>query len=519
MFTRRNVLIGVVLLLGLTICTFGQFGPREKYVKGELLVKFGAGADSDQARTANRSVGSVELERLGDLGWQRVRIPPGMTMDEAIREYKRTEGVLEVQPNYYYRLQLTPNDTQFGSQWGMTKISAPAAWNLQTGSSSVVVAVIDTGIRYTHEDLASNIWFNPGETFGNGIDDDANGYIDDFIGWDFYSNDNLPLDAPLGGITGHGTHVAGIIGAIGNNGVGVTGLNWNVRLMTIKIYGTQGDDTTSAMLISAYNYVRGMKARGVNVRVTNNSYGGCAEACGFDQATKDAIDALGDLGILNVFAAGNAGNNNDITPFYPGSYDSPSILAVAGSNQTDDNVFSYGINSVDLAAPGFGILSTYNTGQDNGYVTLSGTSMATPHVAGAAALLAAQNPNLSAASIKATLMNTVDILPQWASLVKTGGRLNVDRALRQQTVCSFTPSQSSIKLPTKGGTFSVQVPANVNCEFKVKSNAKWITVVSPKVQSGVSTVTFRVTVNPVISRTGTITIGDQTLTIRQARNE
>lgn len=518
MFTRRNVLIGVVLLLGLTICTFGQFGPREKFVKGELLVKFSAGAESDEARSANRSVGAIELERLGDLGWQRVRIPAGKTIDEAIREYREREGVLDVQPNYYYRLQLNPNDTQFSSLWGMAKISAPAAWNLQTGSANVVVAVIDTGIRYTHEDLASNIWFNPGETFGNGIDDDGNGYIDDFIGWDFYSNDNLPFDAPVGGVTGHGTHVSGTIGAIGNNGVGVTGLNWNIRLMALKIYGTQGDDTTSAMLINAYNYVRWMKSRGVNIRVTNNSYGGCAEACGFDQATKDAIDALGDLGVLNVFAAGNAGNNNDVTPFYPGSYDSPSILAVAGSNQTDDNVYSYGLNSVDLAAPGFGILSTFNL-NDASYASLSGTSMATPHVAGAAALLAAQNPSLSAASLKATLMNTVDMLPQWTSRVKSGGRLNVDRALRQQTVCSFAPPNSTIKLPTKGGTYSVQIGANVNCDFRVKSNSPWITVMSPKVQSGASTVTFRVTVNPVISRTGSITIGDQTLTIRQARNE
>src|SRR5678815_4018924 len=166
------------------------------------------------------------------------------------------------------------------------------------------------------------------------------------------------------------------------------------------------DSTTSAMLINAYNYIRMMKLRGVNIRVTNNSYGGCNEACGYDQATKDALDSMGNAGILNVFAAGNSNQNNDVTPSYPVSYTSPSILGVAASTSTDAKASfsSYGAASVDLAAPGVNILST-TFGSNSSYGIMSGTSMATPHAAGAAALLAAYNPNLSAASLKATLMN------------------------------------------------------------------------------------------------------------------
>ena len=315
----------------------------------------------------------------------------------------------------------------------MQKISAPAAWDLTTGSQQTVVAVIDTGIKYTHEDLAANMWTNPGEIAGNGIDDDGNGFVDDVYGYDFFYNDSDPLDE-----NGHGTHTAGTIGAVGNNSLGVVGVNWNVRLMAIKIYSASGNGTTSAMLINAYNYVRMMRERGVNIRVTNNSYGGCDEACGYDQATKDAIDALGRANVLQVFAAGNNGQNVETTPFYPGSYTSPSILTVAASDQNDNRAsFSnYGATSVDVAAPG---VSDSQHGQNDGKLrnfkrNFDGFAHTT---AGAAALLASQNPNLSAASLKATLINSVDVLSNWNGIVKSGGRINVARALQNQTVCAF----------------------------------------------------------------------------------
>jgi subtilisin family serine protease len=507
------------LLTAVTIVLFSTIfamppAKQEVYVPDEVLVKL------DSSGSARRSIetlvenGARLVERFDPLGWQRIKIPAGVTVDDAVRTYQKLEGVIHVQPNFYYRLQLTPNDPDFGlsSMYGLTKINAPAAWDLSTGSSSVVVANIDTGIRYTHNDLAANIWTNPGEPATvNGVDDDNNGFIDDHYGWDFRYNDSDPLDQ-----NGHGTHTAGTIGAVGNNMIGVVGVNWTVRIMAIKIYSPTGTDTTSAMLINAYQYVLLMKNRGVNIRVTNNSYGGCLEACGYDQATKDAIDALGNAGILNVFAAGNSGTNNDVAPHYPSNYTSPSILAVGGSNSSDQRAFNYGLVSVDLAAPGIGIRST-TSGSDSSYGSSSGTSMSTPHVSGAAALLSAYNPALSVASLKATLMNTVDVLPTFSGFNRTGGRLNVGAALQNQTVCNFNLSSTSVTARTKGGYYTVNVNSAPNCEYSIKSNANWIKV-SSDVGSGNGTVTIRVRLNPGISRTGTLSIAGQTVTVTQSRS-
>ncbi len=505
-----------VILLFAVNFAFGQ-KTEKAFADGEVLVKFKNGTDSSLIARTNAFVGASLAETLGDLGWMRVKLPDGMTVEKAIEDYKKFGEIEAVQPNFYYHLLATPNDPQYPNtgMYGLGKISAPAAWDMTTGSSTVVVADIDTGMRYTHEDLAANAWTNSGETPNNGIDDDGNGFIDDYYGYDFRYNDPDPLDE-----NGHGTHTAGTIGAVGNNGIGVTGVNWNVKLMTIKIYSASGTDSTSAMLVNAYNYVRLMKNRGVNIRVTNNSYADCPEACGYDQATKDALDALGESGVLNVFAAGNNSNRNiDTQPLYPASYTSPSILAVASSTSTDarSSFSNIGPISVDLAAPGSGIYSTYN-GSNSNYGTLSGTSMATPHVAGAAALLSSFNPNLSATSLKATLMNTVDVLANWNGLVKTGGRLNVQRALQNQTVCSFNLSQTNLTAPTKGGVFTVNITVPSNCDYSVKSNSKWLSLTSTSPLSGNGAVTFRVSTNQQISRTGTIKIGDQILTVTQSKN-
>ncbi len=518
-FPFRMIFVTVcVLLAGIVSGAFAQ-SPGERFVAGELLVKFNDGPAANAVRNAHRAVGSAVLEDLGNTKWQRVQLPDGMSIEKAIELYTRLEGVEFAQPNYYYHLSVTPNDPQFTSagMYGLTKISAPTAWDLSTGSSAVVVADIDTGMRYTHQDLAPNAWINEGEIAANGIDDDGNGFIDDVRGWDFFYNDSNPIDDA----GGHGTHTAGTIGAVGNNLIGVVGVNWNVKIMPIKIYSPNGGDSTSAMLVNAYNYITMMKNRGVNIRVTNNSYSGCGEACGYDQATKDALDAMGSAGILNVFAAGNANNNNDVNPSgaYPSVYTSPSILAVASSTNTDakSSFSSFGVVSVDVAAPGSGILSTYNT-SDTATATLNGTSMATPHTAGAAALLSAYNPNLSVASLKATLMNTVDPLAAWTTLVRSGGRINVDRALRNQTVCTFTNAGGSINVPTKGGVFTINITSGQNCDYMVKSQSRWIKIMSADALSGNGTVTFRVPVNPTISRTGTISIAGQTFTVVQSRN-
>ncbi|CAN5211437.1 hypothetical protein BH20ACI1_BH20ACI1_19130 [soil metagenome] len=490
---------------------FAQKTSAKTYVEGELLIKYKNGTASAAAFEMNSQIGSNVVEEFPEIGWQRVKIPANLSFDKALSLYKSNSEVEYVQPNFYYHLLATPNDAQFGTLYGMQKISALSAWDLTTGSSAVVVADIATGLKYTHEDLAANAWRNPGEIPNNRIDDDGNGFVDDYYGYDFFYNDSDPIDDA----GGHGTHTAGTIGAVGNNGLGVVGVNWNVKIMAIKIYSPNGSDSTSAMLVNAYNYIRMMKNRGVNIRITNNSYGGCGEACGYDQATKDALDAMGDAGILNVFAAGNNGRDIEAAPFYPASYTSPSLLAVAASDSNDNKAgFSnFGTTSVDVAAPGVNILSTWN-GSNSDYNTISGTSMATPHTAGAAALLSAYNPNLSPASLKATLMNTVDVLPQWNGVVKTGGRINVARALQNQTVCTFTPADTSQTAAAGGGTYSVNIVAPTNCDYSIKSNDSWITITSGITGSSNGTVSY--TVQPSsVGRTGTINVGGTTFTVYQ----
>jgi thermitase len=506
-------IFAVIVILFSVIGSFAQKS-KDVFVKDELLVKFKDGIASRAAVETHQLTGANVVEEFPELGWQRIKLPNGISVSNAETRYKNFAGVETAQPNYYYHLLATPNDAQFGSMYGMTKISAPQAWDMQTGSSTVVVADIDTGMKMTHEDLAANLWVNTGEIAGNNIDDDGNGYIDDVNGYDFFFNDSNPTDE-----NGHGTHTAGTIGAKGNNALGVTGVNWNVKIMPIKIYDSVGTTTTSAMLINAYNYVRIMKNRGVNIKATNNSYGGCAEACGYDQATKDAIDAVGNTDILQAFAAGNNGTNNDTTPFYPANYTSPSIISVASSTSTDarSGFSCFGATTVDIAAPGSGILSTTWTG--TGYGNLSGTSMATPHVAGAAALVAAQYPNLSAASIKATLMNTADQIPAWSGLVKSNGRLNVFQALQTPTVCSFTPSLAGQIATVPGGNYSVSVTSPTNCDYSATTNVNWITVNGGNPSSGNGTINYTVAQNSSLVRAGIIKIGNQNFQVTQQGNE
>ena len=506
------------LFLCVSVLAFQAAGQArsDRFVKDELLVKFDTGYASEAIASVHVRVNASVLERLGDTGWQRVRLTGGSSVAKAIEQYKRFPAVIAAQPNFYYELTAVPDDPQYSNAglWGLPKISAPAAWDITTGSSTVIVAVIDTGMRLGHEDLAANLWVNPGEIANNGIDDDGNGYTDDANGWDFRFEDSDPTDQH-----GHGTHVSGTIGAVGNNAIGIVGVNWNVRIMPIKIYSQAANDTTSAMLINAYNYVRMMKLAGHNIRVTNNSYGGCAEACGYDQATKDAIDALGDAGVLNVFAAGNNGRNTDNLPFYPGSYDSPSILNVAASTSIDSRAsFSnFGVVSVDIAAPGAGIYSTTN-GSNTSYGNSSGTSMAAPHVAGVAALLAAQHPSLDARSLKATIMNNVDVLQDWAGVVKTSGRLNAAAALQNPVSCTADVGPLERHIPTKGGLLKITVNTQPNCDFAVKPGSRWIRVLDRNQTSGSAVVDVFISVNPSISRSSTLEIGGQTITLTQNRS-
>jgi subtilisin family serine protease len=523
LISRSAVLFAFFGLFALA--TASAQNPGRPYVQDEVLVKLRKGTSNKRSNDLFAARGASKQENLGAQGWVRVKLKKGQDLQSALAELQQNPEVEAVQPNFYYHLAATPNDPMWSNSalYGLTMISAPAAWDTTTGGPSVVVANIDTGMRYTHEDLAANMWKNPGEIQGNGFDDDGNGFADDYYGYDFFYNDPDPLDQH-----GHGTHTGGTIGAVGNNGLGVAGVNWNVKIMAIKIFSASGKDSTSAMLINAYHYIRMMKERGVNIRVTNNSYAGCDEQCGIDYATKEAIDAMGDAGILNVFAAGNNNQNNDTsaTPNYPATYTSPSVLSVASSTSTDlrSGFSAYGVNSVDLTAPGSGVLST-TFASDSSYGIMSGTSMATPHVTGAAALLAAFDPSLSPASIKATLMNTVDtfaslgttVEQNWAATpIRSSGRLNVARALQNRTVCSFDVSATTISARTKGGSYSVGVTAPQNCDFEIKRGDRWVHLDSDA-GSGSGQVRFWIRVNPVVHRTTTLTVAGKTITVNQTR--
>jgi subtilisin family serine protease len=407
---------------------------RGHYVEGELLVKLvGGGVRPQIAVSPHTIVGATVLHTYPAIGWEHVRLPEGMTVGQGIKAYLSWPGVLAVEPNYTLEPAAVPNDPHFASQWGLARISATKAWDITTGSSNVVVAVIDAGVDYNHPDLAANMWRNPGETgldangndkASNGIDDDGDGYVDDIYGINPVDHNSDPM--PLGWHGYHGTACAGIIGAVGNNTQGVAGINWTVRIMALRFlyeglhsFQFQELRATVANVLESFEYVIQQRRRGVNVRVTSNSYGGPGDK---PQSIKDAIDIAGGEGILTVCAAGNQSVSTDTSPFAPASADSPYILSVA---------------AVDLAAPGNNITTTST---NYGYKTdFSGTSAACPHVAGAAALLLAFKPDATPLELKAALMQSVDQITTFRGRVVSNGRLNVFRALQVITNTSLPP--------------------------------------------------------------------------------
>lgn len=442
-------------------------GDQPQYVEGELLVKLKDGVAPSEIDAINRRFKTSALEHFALIDVYHLKLPPSLFVEQVIQALQRNSAVEYAVPNHIYYLDVVPNDSNFGDLWGMNNtgqtggtpdadIDALEAWDIETGNHDVVIAVIDSGLDLDHPDIAFNLWVNPGEIANNGIDDDGNGYIDDVNGWDFASDDNDP-SSPSDACVGHGTHTAGIIGAVGNNGIGVTGVNWNVQIMPLRAFKRNLRVLCSADesdLIAAIEYHTMM-----GVPISSNSWGGS----NYSQPIFEAIQASDSV---FVAAAGNGnligvGQNNDTNPQYPASYPLNNVIAVAATNDNDNKAsFSnYGLTSVDLGAPGVNILSTL---PDNTYGTLSGTSMATPHVAGVVGLVLASDPSLTINEVVWRILSSVDNtgLP-----VRTGGRLNSYRAL----AWGLSPLPVTVDAVLLGPT-TVQVGDLVNIEITSTNN-------------------------------------------------
>jgi len=358
-------------------------------------------------------------------GLQIVLAPGGVATGTMILQYQESGLVSYAERDQMLHALGEPNDFHFlnndlwhlenvGQYGGVpdADIDAPEAWDTISSASNIIVAVIDSGVRATHEDLASNLWRNPGEIPGNGLDDDGNGYVDDVHGINTVANNGNPNDE-----WGHGTHVAGILGAVGNNGVGVAGVCWRVRIMVCKFFDTQAQGPISDA-IKCIDYARGNGAHVINASWGSNSF--------HSPALRDAIASARDADIIFVAAAGNSAGNNDAAPLYPASYDLDNIIAVAATTRSDTlaDFSNYGVTTVDLGAPGEPVYSCWNSA-DNAYMNYSGTSMAAPIVAGACALARARYPQENYRRIVQRILDAVDPLPGLAGKCVTGGRLNL----------------------------------------------------------------------------------------------
>ncbi|MCP4702290.1 MAG: S8 family serine peptidase, partial [Gammaproteobacteria bacterium] len=427
-----------------------------EYHPGRVIIKFREGAE--RTRSATKHIDGALIKALGNAElWQVENVEAAIA---AQKRHRAGTDIEYIEPDYVVRIHAMPDDPEFSRLYGLhnsgqaggtadADVDAPEAWDITAGGPAAC-AVIDTGVDYNHPDLAANMWRNPGEIPDNGIDDDANGFIDDVYGWDFVNEDNDPSDDH-----GHGTHVAGTIAAAGDNGIGITGVNRSGKIMALKFISANGSGYVSDA-IEAVEYAAQM-----GVQCTNNSWGGG----GYSRALYDAINATDDA--LFIAVAGNGyGRDIDVSPYYPASYDLDNIIGVCSSDFRDRlSYFSNrGRESVDLCAPGSRIFSTL---PGNRYGSLSGTSMAAPHVAGAVSLLWSAFPELSAVQIKAQLMAFADRISGLAGISVTGGRLNLHKAIdKVPQAQTFTLSATAELVIGQ-----VQINGSDAAEFEIRNDA------------------------------------------------
>ncbi len=490
---RAARLLGLVLLILLSLqiaptraaaADPPKGGKEAEAIPNQLLVGFEAGAFEGARDAALATVGGRTLRVHESINARLIELPGGQPTASAIGALKANGSVRYSEPNIIYHAIATPNDPQYAPNlWGLNNtgqsipaygggnrtgtpgadIKASAAWDLTTGSRSIVVGVVDTGIDFTHPDLAPNLWsapagFTVGPPGGAACPGGSHGLRAGGAG---ATINCTPQDD-----NNHGSHVSGTIGGNGNDGVGVVGVNWQVSLMGLKFLESNGSSATSDA-ITVIDFAVRAKQAGVNLRVLSNSWG-CLGASCFSQALLDEINVTSANGILFVAAVGNSNSNNDVTPNYPSNYNTPNMVAVAATNNVDGlSAFSqYGANTVHLGAPGEGVYSTIcatsspASGCTHDYAFFNGTSMATPHVAGAAALVLSA-PGLGAltvAQLKTRLLTCGDVVPSLAGKTSTGRRLNVYRAITN-TGCAtgpFTVSTSSS--PPGAGTVAANPP-------------------------------------------------------------
>lgn len=414
--------------------------PTLKFDPTSILVRFDPATPEEKRDVLRQLVGGRVVETFdivpGLEHWAFEKDVDVVEVVELVGEVGKAMGTVEfAELDLISHMNVVPNDTFFSLQWGLNNtgqtvngdpgiadadMDGPEAWNIITGGS-FVVGMADSGIRKTHEDLAANIWTNPGEIAGNGRDDDGNGRIDDTWGWDFYNNDNNPNDD-----NGHGTHTAGTVGAVGNNAKGVAGVCWNVKLAGLKIGSASGSISVSAA-VSSLGYCTGK-----GIKLSNHSWGGG----GFSSSLNTAITNARTAGHMLICAAGNGGadgigDNNNTLPQYPASYTQDNIIAVAALNNNNGlaSFSNYGSTSVDVGAPGVMIASTYNSSNAS-YVYLDGTSMATPHVTGVAALVWMRNPTWTYAQVRTKIFNTGYSVPALSGKCTTGRAVDAWFALQ-----------------------------------------------------------------------------------------